>query len=282
MGRLFAYIPNNITIQHQYNAVPETAAFQMHVHDHHELYYFLSGRGEFYVEGTRYLLEPGCMLLMQPGESHQVLISQGEPYERITVHFFDRMIDHVTSHKELLPILNRRPMGVGSFYPADQLNQDMIRNCFQELQRLLDSGLYQEPHQLHMVLFSYLLPIFWDLQHYYFQEGKNAKLPDDDPINTIITYINGHLADDISVEQLSKQFFISKSTLNQKFKKVTGTSVWNFILTKRLVHARIQILDGSRAHVAAQENGFHDYSSFYRRYVEKFGVSPTQSRSQGQ
>lgn len=278
MGRLFVYIPNYIIVQHQYSQVPDVASFDMHVHDHYELYYFISGKGEFYVEGTKYMLSPGCILLMQPGESHQLFISEDEPYERITVHFHKRVIDYITTHKEIFTILNERPIGVGTFYPEDQLNQDMIRSCFSEMKRQLESGLYEEQYKRRMIVLSYLLPVLLDLQNYYIKEGKNVRVSDDGPINAVIAYINEHLADDISVEQLSKDFYISKSTLNQKFKKATGTSVWDFILTKRLVTAHIKIMDGQPIRTAFLESGFHDYSAFYRRYLHKFGVSPAKSR----
>lgn len=276
---LFKYSSPYISIHHLRDQTPDASSFDMHAHVRYELYYFVSGKGEYFVEGAKYRLEPGCILLMHPGETHQLLISDEEPYERIMIHFSDQLIDLVTPQKELFHILAERPTGVGNYYPADHLNQEMIRQCFRELARQLNSGLYREKYQLQLVLFTYCMPIFLDMQHYYLKEGKNVKIQNDGPINAIIAYINEHLAEDISLDRLSKEFFISKSNLNLKFKKATGTTVWDYILTKRLMNAHIKIMNGKSVRTVFQESGFHDYSSFYRRYVRKFGVSPAKSRS---
>lgn len=279
MAAKFQYYSPAITIQHLIDPTPDSTSFKMHAHGQYELYYFVSGKGEYCVEGIQYRLEPGCILLMHPGETHQLLISDEEPYERIMIHFSEQLIDMMTPQKEVFRILSERPTGVGSYYPADQLNQTLIRQCFSELVRQFSCGLYREKYQLQMVLYSYCMPIFWDMQYYYLKEGKNIKIQTDDPINTIITYINEHLAEEISLEQLSKKFFISKSNLNLKFKKATGTTVWDYILTKRLMSAHIKIMNGKSVRTVFLESGFRDYSSFYRRYVRKFGVSPAKSRS---
>ncbi|MCI8359840.1 MAG: AraC family transcriptional regulator [Clostridiales bacterium] len=71
---------------------------------------------------------------------------------------------------------------------------------------------------------------------------------------------------------------MSRSQLNRLFRQATGSSVWDYILLKRLVAARNAIRKGSAASEAAIACDWKDYSSFYRSYKTRFGVSPTAGR----
>ena len=87
-------------------------------------------------------------------------------------------------------------------------------------------------------------------------------------------YINNNLTEDLNLTELAARFFVSKSYLNQQFRQATGTTVWNYILLKRLMIARAAIRDGVSVTDAFARSGFTDYSAFYRRYRDRFGVSP--------
>lgn len=92
-------------------------------------------------------------------------------------------------------------------------------------------------------------------------------------------YINEHLFEELSVRSLSDKFYMSVSQLNRLFKKATGFSIWEYIVNKRLAAARNLIKENTPATRACAECGFNDYSSFYRLYLKKFGVSPKEDIS---
>lgn len=50
----------------------------------------------------------------------------------------------------------------------------------------------------------------------------------------ILRYIHANYNQDISLEQLSKEFFISKSRLSEVFKQSTGFSVGNYVIAYRI------------------------------------------------
>ncbi|MBO7658916.1 MAG: helix-turn-helix transcriptional regulator [Clostridia bacterium] len=69
--------------------------------------------------------------------------------------------------------------------------------------------------------------------------------------------------------------------VNRVFRKMTGTSTWNYILRKRLDLACMLILKGERATEAAARSGFKDYSVFYRLFMGTYGIAPTAVRKTG-
>ena len=90
----------------------------------------------------------------------------------------------------------------------------------------------------------------------------------------LVNFINRHLSDNLSLEILSNHFYLSKSQLNRIFKVGTGTSIWEYILLKRLMGARNLIKSGVGVVKASQQFGFSDYSAFYRAYKKHYNVSP--------
>jgi AraC-like DNA-binding protein len=99
--------------------------------------------------------------------------------------------------------------------------------------------------------------------------------PVNERIQTILWYLNSNLQKDISLEQITKRFHVSKNHLNVLFRKETGTTINQYIRIKRLTLARQEILNGGGAEEAAYKAGFNDYSNFFRAYKSFFGVMPS-------
>ena len=57
--------------------VPEVSG-EDHSHDYLELTYILSGKARYYIEGKEYLLQPGDLLVGNPGLVHRFELRKGE------------------------------------------------------------------------------------------------------------------------------------------------------------------------------------------------------------
>ena len=57
-----------------------------HYHDFHKVLLLLSGSGTYVVEGQRYLLQPGDLVLVGRGQVHRPEFEPGTPYERIILY----------------------------------------------------------------------------------------------------------------------------------------------------------------------------------------------------
>ena len=91
----------------------------------------------------------------------------------------------------------------------------------------------------------------------------------------IINYVNENLTSQICLEQLAKNFYISKYHLQHLFKKHTGIPVMEYIIRKRILKTQLLIDEGYKVSNAANMCGFNDYSSFYRAYVKHTGSKPS-------
>ena len=105
----------------------------------------------------------------------------------------------------------------------------------------------------------------------------------DPKISDVLNYINANLSADLSIESLADRSYMSKYHFMRRFKELTGYTVHNYILQKRLIYASELIRDGMAVTQAALQSGFGDYSSFLRAFKKLFGTTPgkVSARRQG-
>ena len=258
MDPLFEYRDRGILCHHSLDLRPEPENFQIHAHETPEVYCFLSGRGSFLVEGTHYPLLPGDILLMRPSETHRMMISPDEPYERIAIHFPVSLFDALDPARSLMrPFLNR-PLGVGNRYAAADYPalHPLIRHL--------------TPNRLQII--SRLMRL---LTEFLAVEGKSpdANRGGDFP-PTLVRYVNEHLSQELSLKGIGDAFGRSSSQISRIFRQATGTSLWEYVMIKRLLSAREMLQRGESASHACLASGFRDYSAFYRAYLRRFGHPP--------
>lgn len=261
---------DSLSIHHSFDRNPNPFHFHMHIHTTCEIYIFLKGSAQYAVEGTRYPLSPGDLLLMRPGESHMVvLLSHDIPYERMSLNFPPELIRSLPIFNELLAPFFDRPLGVMNRYRLSDFPGNFIRYCLESI----DSLAADPSPSLSLILpnvlalLSRIVPVF-----------AGRPTPQDSPASEIssrlVQYVNEHLTDELSLEQISEQFFMSQSQISRIFKNATGSSLWHYILIKRLLRARELLMNGTPPAKAAADCGFRDYSAFYKSYRARFGVSP--------
>ena len=94
----------------------------------------------------------------------------------------------------------------------------------------------------------------------------------------IATYIEEHLEEDLSLQKLAEEFFVSKYHIAHIFKDNLGLSIHQYITKKRLALCREAILGQMSITEAYHTFGFGDYSSFYRAFKKEYGISPKDFR----
>lgn len=108
------------------------------------------------------------------------------------------------------------------------------------------------------------------------------RLGDENRLGPVLTYIHAHCTDALTVEMLAEQFGYSPSHLAHSFKKQMGTSLYHYVLIRRLQIGREAMLDGVPVKEAYQKCGFGDYAGFYRAFTKEYGMSPQQYKKRNQ
>ncbi|MBQ4040081.1 MAG: helix-turn-helix domain-containing protein [Oscillospiraceae bacterium] len=261
------YIRPLIYIEHRLDRDPKNRSFLMHVHNVNEILYFISGDATYMVEGTEYKLVPGCIMFMTHGEAHMLKIRSSVPYERIVLQFADNYFSEADPGGKLLDILKQKPLGVCNYFEPDSDFRTYMLNAGRKP--------FENDEALNMLnTKANLTAILALLAEKYRNKSKIVQDEDRNSIRAIIEYINTNLYTDMTLDSICAAFFVNKSQINRYFKEVTGSTVWEYVIIKRLVAAKQLIKDGVKAAAAAEMTGFHDYSNFYRAYKAHFGISP--------
>lgn len=99
-------------------------------------------------------------------------------------------------------------------------------------------------------------------------------------ITRMIEYIDTHFMDDINLDSLAEQFFVSKYYLCREFKKYTNRTINQYINTTRILNAQRQIMETSRSFtVIASDCGFASCTHFTRTFKQVTGITPSEFKS---
>ena len=97
-------------------------------------------------------------------------------------------------------------------------------------------------------------------------------------LEKISLYIDNHLEERITLQQIATYFGVSVSTVTQLFQRKVGITFHQFLTQKRMAAAEELIREGVPLEEVGKQVGFTDHSSFYRAFKQTHGVSPRDYR----
>lgn len=98
-----------------------------------------------------------------------------------------------------------------------------------------------------------------------------------DVVDTVVEYINLHLAEELSVRQLANLAYVSPDHLTRSFKKRFQQTVSDYILYKRMTLAGELLRDRQMTITMVSDCvGFGNYSYFTEQFKKFYGMTPRQ------
>ena len=244
--------------------------FSYHYHDFHKVIIFLSGKAAYHIEGKSYYLKPWDILLVNRHAIHKPEIDFSVPYERFVLWIRDDI-----KSTELLRCFQKAIDRSYNLIRLDSDTQEKLKQLLYELEAALKDEKFGSK-LLGSALFTqfmvYVNRIFLEKQYIYDTRSYSS----DSQIEELLRYINHNLTEDLSIETLSRKYYLSKYHMMRKFKEETGYTIHNYIISKRLLLARTKISEGTPILKASQLSGFSDYTTFSRAYKKQFGTAPSQ------
>ena len=273
-------LQDDFEIYHRIDSAPGFVS--PHTHDFYEIYFPRSEDIAYVVEGQRYRLTPGSVVLIAPGEVHWPEVSEpGRIVERFVLWLNKSFVESLT---DMLPrVRNLLADGMNGRHlitPDAETYEQMIGMLYSLLREKqmndMDSASLNRlvVAQLLILVSRVLSSVPSGLSDRTAQRYKE--------IMRIYDYISAHLKDPLSVSELAERFFMDKNTLTRHFKHVTGMTPAECIRRKRLDAAYSMISHGAGMTETCHECGFADYSAFYRAFRHTFGISPSDCAVQGQ
>ena len=249
--------------------------FEYHHHDFSKIVILIDGDLTYYIEGKAYILKPWDILFVNKNEIHKPVVNPNKYYERIVIWLNpDFMAKYAQGNNDLLKCFE---VAIKNNYNLLRLNMksiEIIKNLIQDIQNFNNSNEFGS-EILKESLFVQLMVL---MNRLFLNSDKNRDIEDiqyDKTIEGVLNYINSNLENDLSIDTIASEFFISKYYLMRKFKNQIGSSIHNYVVQKRLILARSLISDGLSMSSVCSRCGFNDYSSFVRAFKKVYGVSPS-------
>ena len=254
------------SLSHSVDKCPSQSDFDFHIHDTYELFCLVRGNVDYMVEGRIYKLSEGAIMLMRPSESHSLIVNSSEKYERYVLNFKPDLLYDFGFSKQLLSPFRNRELGEKNMYNSKEFGH--VSPIFYFESMLLNNGISKREAVL-----SALTSLLCQLS-FLFLNKKDYINEETPPEKELIEYINANLTSDIRISTLAEKMHLSQSQLCRLFKKATGASIHDYIISKRLILFNKKLKNGLGVVEACHQCGFYDYSAFYRLYKKRFGISP--------
>lgn len=246
-----------------------TENFELHYHNYYEFFLTISEKVVHVINGKRQLLPEHTLLLVRPDDVHTYIKEGNFSFANLTFtkETMKLLVSYIGDAAE--SILNR------DMPPAVILSEDDFSKIMAKLNELNTVNLDDKKNMTVKMKFilSQMLSLLID--------GDSLKPKPLVPLwfsNLVATlkkpeHINMTLSD---MARISKK---SREHISRSFKKYQGSTVSEFMTAQRLNYSANLLLNTNLSVIdICFECGFQNLSWFYRKFKEKFLLTPVQFR----
>lgn len=271
MSENYYYAPIHEEILCEHKKARGYQTYPYHRHNGYEIYLFIQGNILLYIEQDCYRLSPGDIIIIPPTSRHRIVSLDDRVYERIVINIKQSAAEKLsTSRTDLFACFYSCLRKKSSLSHLDVNDRSLFIDYADQLSQALSSDEYGSDITSHILSSQILLFIN---KHYYTSttSGWNIMLP---LVKDVMKYIQDNLAEKLTLEKLSKEFYLNGTYLSRLFKKHVGLSLREYILDQRIDFAKQLLSAGCSVSEACYTSGFHDYSNFIRSFTKIVGISP--------
>ncbi|MEK8128191.1 AraC family transcriptional regulator [Paenibacillus filicis] len=255
---------------------------QFHSHSGFELYVCVRGSGS-YIAGDRvYDLSPGALIVVRPKALHISRPDPDLPFHRFVLAVEDSYMHELQASDEALSAWMRPWLpepGQDSLYSRLGAQQLL---AVQETLSQLEQELARREAGYPLAVKSLVLRLFAELNRNRaepLQTSADAEAHKQ-LIERILSFLMEHYQEPLTAERLCRYFNLSRSYLFLLFKRHTGATINEFVVTYRLSKAK-ELLQTTALPIieVAAASGFNDISHFCHTFKRVAGLTPSQYRA---
>ncbi len=244
-----------------------------HFHNEYEIYYLLEGERYYFIDNQTYYVKKGSMVFIDRNQIHKTGGAKSFYHDRILIQFSEDEIEPIVGLISNLDIA----AFFSKYFGVLELNESG--------QKYVEGLIFEIMDEMKKKHTSYEFLIKSKLAELLIfavrcKKGENTtfqvetvKTEKHKKIHEIAEYISENYNKKISLDDLSKHFFVSKCYLSRIYKEVTGFTVNEYINIVRIKKAQ-SLLEGTEYTITeiAEMVGYDSITYFekvFKKYIEK-------------
>ncbi|MDA3733254.1 AraC family transcriptional regulator [Niameybacter massiliensis] len=243
-----------------------------HDHDFVELSIVTSGQVNYLIEDKKYVLKKDDVMVFNPGVHHQALLDANTTCTELHIGIGNLHIDCTSPN--YMKSLNWPPI------VSIQKYKNEFMECCNEIeqeQRLRPLG---HSFVLKALVMKLILIIYREMDECSsptsLQASQFANRDKKVIVQSLIDYMRSYYMEDISLDNISKNMYLSPVYISKIFKEETGTSPINYLIQIRLEKAK-EILEkhDMPINLVAKSVGYDDAYYFSKLFKKYYGSAPS-------
>ena len=251
-----------------------------HFHQYYEMCIFLDEQAGHLINGAWHDMRCGDIVAIRPSLLHRTSYPEGAPNKRLIIQFAIPTLPAPLDGymKKVLSIFSKEV----PIYRFEGKYKNIILEKLNDIYYLSKTPNEMTDLAIHNKFVEFLSLIYlYRSQNVYQQNVDFDNITN--KVYSITTYIHNNYTEDLSLNSIADQFYVSNYYLSHQFKKVTGFTLTEYIQLTRIRNAQSLLISTNKPITdIAFLSGFSSFSQFNRVFNTFVGTSPSKFRKNNQ
>ena len=230
---------------------------ETHLHPYTEIFVFEEGAGRAEIGRETVALRAGDVLIVREGREHRQYSAENETLRYCCFA--------AAFHRGGAAVAPER--GFALLHCGEKI-APFVAACKKEFE--------EKKRGCSAAVGAYFKLMLVEFMRFLYPDGASVlRQTPQTPVGRVKIYLDEHVGEDISIDELCRRFFISKSNLLHAFKREFGISPARYRNVKKIESAKKHLEAGSSVTDAALRAGFDNpvyFAEIFRRYT---GLAPS-------
>lgn len=241
--------------------------FKSHWHEHLELHYIVEGEATFHLNQQQYRVIPGDLVIVNSNELHAGACTKAPYAACVAIFDIGDISPELAGKNCIFSRHNRSAHGAGALLQRLWEEKEEAQVAYKQVCKGLVLELLAHLCRNYVVQ---MIP----------ERDSRRRKKDLDRLNTVLHYIERHIAEPITNAQLAKLACLSEDRFCHVFSGGVGKPPLQYINDLRLKKALGLLESGEHTVTEVAESiGFRDYNHFGRLFRKRYGCTPYDVKS---
>ncbi len=265
--------PNGLFFQHR--LLNRNYSIRSASHIQYEFFYLLKGRVDVMINGTHFDVSAGEIVVIEEGVFHSMTMKEGEEDTELMVFEFVSSnlpgfmtLDFLRSGLE-------NPVWVSKI-PKDLVEKNKLGDYYKRINAYVKNKKSEEKDAF---IVAEIIKLVATLKKLMENEMKFHQLDKNENsgqslVERCIYYINANMSKKITIEDIAKNCYCSKSYIQHIFKKQMGIAISDYINAQKMTIARSMLAGNISPLEVSMKLGYEYYTTFSVKFKAYYGITP--------